>query len=345
MNHIFNLEYHEIRNFMISQGEPEYRADQIWQGLYQHNFSTWDHFSSLPKILREKLHNSFNIKSLKNVESISSQDLLTKKILFRLRDNHFIETVLIKKGARNTLCISTQIGCAVRCVFCATGKLGFVRNLSVGEIIEQIIYFSRILAGGDEMISNIVLMGMGEPLMNYKNVLAAIRKIISPLAMNFGARRITLSTIGITPMIDKLAEENLQINLAISLHTVDDDLRHRLIPFSVNYPIMGMFNACKNYFRKTGRRITFEYVLINGINDSLQQAKLLANLTKEMNCHINLIPLNPIPGYIGVAPISSKIHAFGRILLDNGIPVSIRDSQGSEIQAGCGQLAGKEMTA
>lgn len=340
MENIYDLEFRDVLEFIRHQEEPDFRSDQIWRGLYHQLLNNWENFSSLSKSLRKKMIDSFTIANLNPLQSISTPDNQTQKILFQLVDGNHIETVLLRQERRNTLCISTQVGCAVGCVFCATGKLGFSRNLTRGEIIEQILFFIRSLADHNEKITNIVFMGMGEPLLNYENVLSVLRTVTSNRGFNFGARRITISTIGIVPMVIKLADEGLQVNLAVSLHASDDETRQKLIPINKKYSLSEIIKACKIYSSKTSRRITFEYVLIKGVNDKISQARALSQLLKGIICHVNLIPLNPTTSYDGTAPPSSAMRAFGKILLENRIPVSIRDSQGSEIQAGCGQLAG-----
>ncbi len=344
MINIHDLCYEDLLNQIRDMGEPEFRTRQILRGLYEQTYTNWDEFTALSKALRHTLSNLFSISSFEPVDQVSSFDRLTEKFLFRLPDNHHIETVLLKKGSRLTLCVSTQVGCPVGCVFCATGKIPFARNLTSGEIIEQILFFTRLLRKNDERVTNIVLMGMGEPLLNFSNSCSAIKKIIDLNSLNFGARRITVSTIGIIPEMEKLSKEKLQINLAVSLHSPSQELRNDLIPVGKNYPLDDLISACRNYFDLTGRRITFEYVMIRGVNDSLQHANKLSNLLAGLTCHVNLIPLNPIPLYEGVAPEMQTMREFGRILLNNRIPVSLRDSQGSDIQAGCGQLAGKKQT-
>lgn len=340
---IHDLSDEGLKLILQTLSEPAYRAGQINQGLYQHKYSDWSKFSNLPKPLQKSLSDQYAISALEPVDQIVSADQFTCKTLFRLSDGVFIEAVLLKKGDRHTLCISTQAGCPVGCVFCATGKIGFKRNLSAGEIVEQVLVFSRKISRQDETISNIVLMGMGEPLLNYKNTLTAIRKMINPFQFNIGARRITLSTIGIIPGVNKLAEEKLQINLAVSLHAPTQELRNQLIPNSRKFPLEQLIPACKNYFAQTGRRITFEYVMIGGINDSPNQAFELCGLLEGFSCHVNLISLNPIAQFEGIPPAPRRMQDFGKILLNHNIQVSVRDSQGAEIQAGCGQLAGRHI--
>ena len=340
---IHDLSEERLGVFLTAINEPAFRTGQIFQGLYHHQYSDWLEFSNLPKSLIGLLSQKYAISTLEPIDEIISADQLTSKTLFRLGDDVFVETVLLRKGTRLTLCISTQAGCPVGCIFCATGKIGLIRNLTAGEIIEQILFFSRKLSNRGETLTNIVLMGMGEPLLNYDNTLFAIQKMINPLAMNVGARRITLSTIGIIPKIYELANEKIQINLAVSLHAPTQKLRNQLVPISRKFPLKQLIQACKEYFIQTGRRVTFEYVMIGGINDSPNQAMDLSKLLIGFPCHVNLIPLNPLSEFQGDPSTPHRLRDFGRILLDHNIPVSIRDSQGADIRAGCGQLAGRQL--
>jgi 23S rRNA (adenine2503-C2)-methyltransferase len=341
MLNIYDLGYFEIETFIKSEGEPSFRTKQIWEGLYQHLYSSWDEFSTLPKTLRQKFESAFHLTTITKLNSSYSKDLQTEKALFHLNDSNLIESVLLRNDNRLTLCISTQSGCPVGCVFCATGCLGFKRNLSSGEIIEQVIFFIKELAQKDEKLTNIVLMGMGEPFLNYENSLLSVQRLNNANGLNIGARRITISTIGIVEKINQFSGRELQINLSVSLHAPNDHLRRQLVPLAKKYSLQELIASCYSYVLKTNRRITFEYVMIKGVNDSPTLALELVNLLKGLNCHVNLIPLNPTSHFSGVPSDSSTIREFGRILLEKGIPTSIRESQGSDIQAGCGQLAGK----
>ena len=340
---IHDLSEEGVRIFLNTYKEPPYRIGQIFRGLYHHQYSDWLEFSNLPKLLIGLLSQTYAISTLEPIDEIISADQLTSKTLFRLGDGVFIETVLLKKGTRLTLCVSTQAGCPVGCVFCATGKIGLIRNLTAGEIIEQVLFFSRKLSDQGETLTNIVLMGMGEPLLNYDNTLFAVQKMINPLGLNIGSRRITLSTIGIIPEIIKFANEKMQINLAVSLHAPTQELRNQLVPISRKFPLEQLIPACKEFFFQTGRRVTFEYVMIGDLNDSSNQALDLGKLLIGFPCHVNLIPLNPLSEFEGYPPTPHRLRDFGRILLDHNIPVSIRDSQGADIRAGCGQLAGRQL--
>ncbi len=343
MKNIYDLSFSEIENYIKEIGEAGFRSKQIWEGLYQRCYSAWDDFSTLSKPLRERLSNEFSLNSITKVESVFSNNLQTEKVLFQLPDLNYIESVLLRKDDRLTLCISTQSGCPVGCVFCATGKLGFKRNLTSGEIIEQVIHFTNAVKLNSEKLTNIVLMGMGEPFLNYENTITAVDRLNDANGLNIGARRITISTIGIIEKIKSFSEKKIQINLSISLHAPNDLLRQKLVPLIRKYPIKELVDACRIYIAKTNRRVTFEYVMIKGINDSPKLANELVALLKGLNCHLNLIPLNPTRHFSGAPSDASSIREFGRILIEKGIAASIRHSQGSEIQAGCGQLAGKRI--
>ena len=343
MKNIYDLTFAEIETFIKDVGEVAFRSKQIWEGLYQLHNSGWDDFSSLPKSLRERLGSEYSLNSLTRIESVFSKDLQTEKVLFQLVDSNYIESVLLRKDDRLTLCISSQSGCPVGCVFCATGTLGFKRNLTSGEIIEQVIFFINALKPKGEKLTNIVMMGMGEPFLNYGNTIAAVDKLNDAGGLNIGARRITISTIGIIDKIKVFSEKEMQINLSVSLHAPNDLLRQQLVPLAKKYPIKELIEACRLYVAKTNRRITFEYVMIKGINDSPKFASELITLLRGLNCHLNLIPLNSNMHFSGKPSDPSTIREFGRILIEKGIAASIRDSQGSDIQAGCGQLAGKRI--
>jgi 23S rRNA (adenine2503-C2)-methyltransferase len=344
---IYDLEYSDLKNLLAELGEPSYRADQIWQGLYKHYWKTPDEFTNLPKTLREQLGQNLRFEDLKLVRYLDSSDGQTRKTLFQLYDKRVIEAVLMKydpsthKGhGRRTLCISSQAGCAMGCVFCATGQMGFKRNLTSGEIIAQVMYYARMLHEQNENVTNIVLMGMGEPFHNYDNTMAAIDRLNNPNGYNFGARRFTISTVGLVPMIRRFADEKRQVNLAISLHAADDDERSSIMPVNKKYNIAKLLEACRYYVDQTGRRITFEWALISGVNDTEEVARKLAARLKGLMCHVNAIPLNPTTGYQGRATTRQSAAKFKETLEQAGIPCTIRMRRGIDIQAGCGQLAG-----
>ena len=344
---IYDLDLQEITNLLKEWNEPAYRAKQIWQGLYQHFYNSPDEFTNLPKSLREKLAENLNFSPIKSKLYLDSSDGQTRKTLFELHDGQVIEAVLMKydpdtfRGrGRRTLCISTQAGCAMGCVFCATGQMGFKRHLSSGEIIAQVMYYARILDKENEAVTNIVLMGMGEPFHNYDNTMEAIDRLNDPDGYKFGARRFTISTVGLVPMIRRFADEKRQVNLAISLHAADDESRVSMLPVNKKYKIDEVLEACRYYVSQTGRRVTFEWALINGVNDTPEVAKKLASRLKGLLCHVNAIPLNPTAGYDGRATDRQRAVLFKETLEQAGIPCTIRMKRGIDIQAGCGQLAG-----
>lgn len=342
MVNIYNLSLVDIENLLINQGRKKYHAKQIWQGLYRHLYTTWDQFTSLSKDLREYFTLNYEIGCLNEINISRTKDESTVKSLFQLPDKLLLETVLLRKHDRLTLCVSTQSGCPVGCKFCATGKLGFFRSLLTAEIIEQVIYYQRLLNIENKKITNIVFMGMGEPFLNYTNLMNSISILNHKDGLYIGARRITVSTIGIVEKILAFADEETQVNLSVSLHAPTDELRRSLIPIAEKSTLTDLINACIYYFNKTGRRLTFEYVLISGVNDEPCHAHQLANLISRLNCHVNLIPLNPTEHYDKSAPSQTAIREFGKILLENKITLSFRESQGYEIAAGCGQLAGRQ---
>ncbi len=342
---IYDLDYAQLDEILKSWGEPGYRARQIWRGLYQHLWNRPDEFTQLPIRLREKLGQEFSFTHLQPVQAIESSDGQTRKTLFELPDRQAIEAVLMRYGKpgstrqRRTLCISSQAGCGMGCTFCATGQMGFRRHLSSGEIVEQVLYYARQLAELDEQVTNVVLMGMGEPFHNYEATLAAIDRLNDPDGFNFGARRFTISTVGLIPMIERFADEHRQVNLAISLHATDDGLRSSMLPINKKYPVQDLLAACRTYVRKTNRRITFEWALIYGVNDMPETARQLGQLLQGLLCHVNVIPLNPTQGFEGQATTRERAQAFQQELEKLGIPCTIRMRRGIDIQAGCGQLA------
>ena len=336
---IQDLNRTQLDTYLEQLGEPRFRADQIWVGLYQNFRISAGEITTLPEKLRTHLEKAFVFTALTPERSIESEDRQTVKTLFKLRDGLFIEAVLMLYDERRTLCISSQSGCGMGCTFCATGQMGFRRNLTSGEIIAQVLYFARKLAVADDRVTNIVVMGMGEPFHNYENVMEALGRLNDPDAFGLGARRITLSTVGIVPKIRQFADENTQFNLAISLHTVDNALRSSMMPINKKYPVEDLLEACRYYIDKTSRRLTFEYALIEGVNDSVRDAEALARKLRGMICHVNLIPLNPTQGFYKQGTRPDQVQAFSDILDSHNIPCTVRLRRGIEIQAGCGQLA------
>jgi len=355
---IYDLDFDSITKLLQEWDEPSYRARQIWQGLYQHLYDAPGQFTNLSKPLREKMAERLTFSPLKVKVYQDSSDGFTRKTLFELPDKNLIEAVLMRYGDpadsphpnpspksgrganRRTLCISTQAGCAMGCVFCATGQMGFKRHLSSGEIIAQALYYARMLKEENQVVTNIVLMGMGEPFHNYDNTMAAIDRLNDSNGFNFGARRFTISTVGLVPQIRRFADQKRQVNLAISLHAADDESRVAMLPVNKKYNIDEVIDACRYYVSQTHRRITFEWALINGVNDTPEIAKKLAARLKGLMCHVNAIPLNPTMGYNGQATSRERAAAFKESLEQAGIPCTIRMRRGIDINAGCGQLAG-----
>lgn len=339
---IYDLDLHELKTRLEAWEVPPYRADQIWQGLYREYWNAPDQFTNLPVLLRRKLSDNFTFEALSPITVQASKDHQTLKSLLRAQDGQAIEAVLMRYDKRRTLCISTQVGCAMGCVFCATGQMGFRRHLTSGEIVAQVLYYARQLRDQRETVTNIVLMGMGEPFHNYQNTLSAIDRLNDARGFNFGARRFTISTVGLVPAIRRFTAEKRQVNLAISLHAADDSLRNSMLPVNKKYPLEEVLAASREYVAATGRRITFEWALVHQVNDTPEQARQLVRQLKGLLCHVNVIPLNPTHGYAGRATTHERAEKFQQILTGAGIPCTIRLRRGIDIQAGCGQLASQQ---
>ncbi len=335
---LYDLDRSTLQSLLKNWGKPSYRARQLWEWLYVHLADSFDQMTNLPLSLRERLAKKTTIGAPQVADTAQSADGETRKDLLRLADGETVEAVLMRYERRRTACISTQAGCALGCPFCATGQMGFRRNLTGGEIVAQALHFARELQAQNERLTNVVLMGMGEPLANYDASLAAIRRLIDPQGFKLGQRHITLSTVGLAPGIERLAGEGLQITLAISLHAATDKLRAQLVPVNRRYGLDALFKACHHYVERTRRRVSFEWALIAGVNDSPEQAQALADRLKGLLAHVNLIPLNPSPTYAGRRSSDERIAAFIAVLKRRRVPYSVRVRRGVEIQAGCGQL-------
>lgn len=350
---LYDLTYDQLSELLTGWGEPRFRAEQVWRWLYYSLAGDFESMGNLPRTLRDRLAAETDLQLLISLTELDSASGRTRKVLFRLRDGNTIESVLMRYHDRRTACISTQVGCGMGCVFCATGQGGLARNLTAGEIVAQVVYLARKIrdvqieqaavqtADGQiavHPVSNIVFMGMGEPLANWAATWQAIGTLTDSRGYNLGARRITLSTVGLVPGIRRMAEEGLPINLAVSLHAPDDELRSQLVPVSLRYPLADLMSAVRNYGQKTGRRITFEYALIAGVNDSMAQARDLAALLGGLVCHVNLIPLNPTPDSALRPSPRERVDAFRDVLEAAGIPTTVRMRRGIGIEAGCGQL-------
>ena len=335
-----NLSPSELIEFLGSFGKERYRSVQILRWLYQKGAQSFDEMTNLSKKFREELNQVSFISTFHPLRVEQARDG-TKKILLQLEDGNRIESVLIPDKTRLTLCLSTQVGCAFGCQFCLTGKIGWKRDLMVSEILNQILVVRKKLPEKSS-ITNIVLMGMGEPLANYKNTLKAIELMHHPDAFKFSSRRITLSTVGLLPELERLSKEKITFRLAISLNASDEETRSQLMPVSRRYPLNKLLALCKNFPLRPRTRITFEYVMVEGINDSPQDAKRLLRILKGIPSKINLIPLNEAPGIPFKRPLDEKVKWFQEILMESGLTAIVRTSKGGEISAACGQLQAKE---
>ncbi len=324
----------ELQALCQTAGQPAFRGKQLWRWLQVQNATRWDEMVNLPKDLKEKLAETHTPAPVEGLE-IKGMVGGPTKWLFRLDDGDSIETVLIPARDWTTVCLSTQVGCKMGCAFCASGKCGFIRNLSAGEIVAQ---FQQVADLQGRRPDNVVYMGMGEPFDNYDEVLKSIRILNHPDGLNVGARRITLSTCGVVPGIRRLAEEGLQVELSVSLHAPNRELRRKLMPVENKYPLPELLAACVDYTAKTKRFVTFEYTLIRGINDSVDHAHELADHLRKFSCRVNLIPLSPVDEFQGEAPSRAAIEAFQRTLENRGVSVTLRESKGKSLDAACGQL-------
>ncbi|HEY8058977.1 MAG TPA: 23S rRNA (adenine(2503)-C(2))-methyltransferase RlmN [Acidimicrobiales bacterium] len=321
----------------VLAGEPRYRADQVWQGLYE-QLAEPGQLTTLPRALRDRLDHVLPA-ALTVVTEQTSATGDTVKLLWRLHDGVLIETVLMLYPDRATVCVSTQAGCAMACGFCATGQAGFSRHLSTGEIVEQVVRAAARARQVDRRLSNVVFMGMGEPLANLDRVWPAVERIHADLGLS--ARHLTLSTVGLVPGIDRLAQADLPVNLAVSLHAANDALRDELVPVNRRYPLGALMAACSRYLEAKGRRLSFEWALIDRVNDRLDDAEELADLGRSLPLapHINLIPLNPTPGWPTKGTSAAGVRLFRDLLVARGVNATIRRNRGTDIDAACGQLA------
>lgn len=327
---------------MTALGQPAYRAGQVLDWIYKRRVRDWDDMSNLPAPLRDALKQEFPNARLEKIRETGSKDT-TRKFLFRLPDGQMIETVLIpaspalygESSDRRTICISSQVGCAYGCKFCASGLDGWKRNLHAGEIVDQ---FLQVEAISGEKINNIVFMGMGEPMANYDNLLRAIGILNAPWGVGLGARHMTVSTSGLVPQIRKLAAQPLQVRLAISFHGATDEVRSTIMPVNKKYPVEELVSACEDYVRIKKQRITFEYILIRNVNDSLDQARLLAKQARRVGAKVNLIPYNAVDGLPWIRPEEDSQDAFLAILRNAGAEATLRREKGHDIAAACGQL-------
>ncbi|GMB08508.1 23S rRNA (adenine(2503)-C(2))-methyltransferase RlmN [Thermolongibacillus altinsuensis] len=338
---IYSMRFEDLQAWLQEQGEKPFRATQIFEWLYKKRVTSFADMTNLPKSLRERLEETFVITTLKTLVQQTSKDG-TMKFLFELHDGYSIETVLMRHNYGNSICVTTQVGCRIGCTFCASTLGGLKRNLEAGEIVAQVVKVQKALDEAGERVSSIVVMGIGEPFDNYDELIKFLKIVNHPKGLQIGARHITVSTSGIIPKIYQFADENMQINFAISLHAPTTELRTKLMPINRAYKLPDLMEAVRYYIEKTGRRVTFEYGLFGGVNDQIEHAEQLAQLIKGLKCHVNLIPVNYVPERNYVRTPRDQIFAFERALKKHGINVTIRREQGHDIDAACGQLRAKE---
>jgi len=338
--HLLGVTLDELRGWFVEQGQPRYRADQVADWVFAKDADSFEQMTNLGKPLRTWLAERCELYRSTLTREAASEDA-TRKLLLTFADGAAVETVWIPEEARQTACLSSQVGCPVGCAFCASGLEGVQRNLTAGEIVEQALRVRRLVrtAAGDPTarLTNIVMMGMGEPLANYQEVVKAIRIMNAAWGLGIGARKITVSTVGLPQQIRKLAGEELQLNLALSLHAPDDDLRRKLVPWG-KVPIAELLDACEYYFGQTGREVTLEYVLLEGVNNLPEHARRLAPLARRLRANVNLLRYNPVPGLPFERPTAESAFAFQQQLRDLGVNVHLRSSRGQDIAAACGQL-------
>lgn len=346
---LYDLEFQGLETLLASWGEEQKTAQSVWQWLYGHQATSIEQITSLPRTLRERLAAETSLYVPPVLARQEDPNRETRKDLLQLEDGEQVEVVLLRYRQRCSACISTQAGCACGCAFCATGQMGFVRQLSCAEIVAQVLHIQRELSAQQEpgqdkwpALSNVVLMGMGEPLLNYDHTIAAVRRLIDQRAIGLPPGRVTLSTVGIVPGIEQLAAENLPIKLAISLHAATDDLRSELVPINRRYPLDDLFAAVSKYVTKTQRRVLFEWVMIDGVNDTEEQTQALIERLDGLPAHVNLIRLNPTPNYAERPSTPESIEAFVATLDRANIPHTMRQRRGATIEAGCGQLRYRE---
>ncbi|OGN84420.1 MAG: 23S rRNA (adenine(2503)-C(2))-methyltransferase [Chloroflexi bacterium GWC2_70_10] len=339
---ITDVDQTALAAWLAERGEPPYRVGQIRHGVARSTAADWAEVTDLPHELRAELAGSFRWTSVALETEIASADGETRKALLRLHDGHHVETVLMPHhGARNSACISTQAGCPMACAFCATGEMGLVRDLTAGEIVDQVRHWQRELRQRGDRVSHVVYMGMGEPLHNYGPSLAAVRMLTDPELFGISPRRVTISTCGIVPKMDALAAEGLPVNLAVSLHAADDRTRSQIMPVNRKWGVDDVLDASARYVERTKRRLTFEYLLLAGVNDSPEDAERLgrriAARGRTAMYHVNLIPVNPGPGGFK-RPSPERMERFAEVLEQHGVAATVRISKGQDIKAGCGQL-------
>jgi 23S rRNA (adenine2503-C2)-methyltransferase len=338
---IYSIELHDLKAWLVEHNEKAFRAEQIFDWLYKKRVTSFEDMSNLSKTLREMLEKHYSLTTLNTLIQQQSSDG-TIKFLFELHDGYSIETVLMRHEYGNSVCVTTQVGCRIGCTFCASTLGGLKRNLEAGEIVAQVVKVQQALDETDERVSSVVIMGIGEPFDNYNDMLSFLKIINHDKGLNIGARHITVSTSGIIPKIYQFADENMQINFAISLHAPNTEIRSRLMPINRAYKLPDLMDAVRYYIEKTGRRVSFEYGLFGGVNDQVEHAEELAKLIKGVKCHVNLIPVNYVPERDYVRTPREQIFAFEKTLKNHGVNVTIRREHGHDIDAACGQLRAKE---
>lgn len=339
------LTYEDLSDIFKGLDEKEFRVAQICRWVYEKNIFSWDEMTDLSKDLRDKLSKTLRLSVLELVKVTPSDDGETYKFLWKLRDGNLLESVLICSGDRRTVCVSSQVGCPAKCAFCASGKQGFFRNLRPAEIVEQILQINKWLQPKEERVCHVVYMGMGEPLKNYDPVVRSIHLLCDSRTLGLSQRRITVSTVGVVEGIKQLSEANLKVNLVLSLHAPNQHIRQKIIPYARKYPLEDILAAMDEYSTKTKRDITYEYVLLAGINDHPDHAQELSHLLKGKQCTVNLIPYNPVIGLKLKRPEKKAIKDFRTVLFGGGIINTCRYTKGDDIAAACGQLALQERIA
>jgi 23S rRNA (adenine2503-C2)-methyltransferase len=342
---LLDLSMDQLTQLVMAWGEPRFRAAQIWRWIYHTIAEDPGEMGNLPMALRQRLLSEAEILHLAVVGTTAADAGQTEKLAFQTTDGHLVETVLMRYTNRNTVCVSSQIGCPVGCSYCATGRSGFVRDLTTGEITAQVLHYAQALQRENAHVTNVVFMGMGEPLLNLDAVWQSLLNLNDREGLALGIRRFTISTVGIVPGIERMAREGLEVGLAVSLHSPDDRQRNRLVPVNRRYPLARLLDAVRLYIQRTGRRVTFEYALAEDVNDSEDHARATGALLRGLLCHVNLIPMNPVVG-AGYRPSSrDRVVRFQEILVQDSIQTTVRATRGADIQAACGQLRSQYLVA
>lgn len=342
MQNIYNFTLEELENYFLNIGEKKFRATQVFEWLYRMRINSFSEMTNISKKVITTLEENFILEKLETVTKQVSSDGTTK-YLFKLSDGKLIETVLMRHNYGNSICVTTQVGCNMGCSFCASGELGKVRNLNLGELVEQVLEVQKDLDKNYEKVTNIVVMGIGEPFDNYDNVTKFLKIVNYPKGLEIGARHITVSTCGIVPKIYEFSNFDLQVNLAISLHASNNELRSKIMKINNAYQIKDVMDAVKDYISKTNRRVTFEYILLKDVNDSIKNAKELVKLIKGMNAYVNLIPYNEVITKPYKRVTKEQAEAFYKVLDTNHIQATLRMEHGADIDAACGQLRAKKI--